>query len=329
MKSPAFQWYAADYLADERVTLLSLEAEGAYVRLLSYCWREGSIPANPALLSAMCKYADVKVIKAALALFTKVGAPSGRLIHKRLEEERGKQEAFREKQIENGKRGGRPRKDLGNPNETQTKGLGFFGETQTEPKKTSTTSTSSTTTSSTSEEINTPSSLRSEVVAPAKVEEVEYSSHTKSTGGPEKLPPEDPGASASHTRGARRPKQPKQEPAHFAAFYDAYPRKENRQAAAAAFARLSEADQLEAIASVKAWFARKADWLGPQGEDYRPHPSTWLNNTRWKELTNPTTPSPQAHAIPRSSTYQNPYGAAARLHTPAPDPVAGWGYPGS
>ncbi|GAB2866168.1 hypothetical protein [Hymenobacter ruber] len=146
IKSPAFQWYPAEYLADERVTLLSLESEAAYVRLLNYCWREGSIPANPALLSAMCKYADVKVIKPALALFIKSPTQPGRLIHKRLEEERSKQEAFRTKQADNGRNGGRPKKAVGKPNETQTKGLGFSGETQTEPKKSSLSSTSSSST---------------------------------------------------------------------------------------------------------------------------------------------------------------------------------------
>lgn len=115
MKSPAFQWYAADYLADERVMLMTLAAEGAYVRLLSLCWREGSIPSNPALLAAMCKQADPKVIKEVLPCFTKVGAPSGRLVHKRLEEERGKQEAYRAKQAEKGAKGGRPRKEDSTP----------------------------------------------------------------------------------------------------------------------------------------------------------------------------------------------------------------------
>ena len=111
MRAPAFQWYAADYLADERVMQLTLASEAAYVRLLNYCWREGSIPANPVLCAPMCKYADAKVIKPALALFMKAPDQPGRLIHKRLEEERAKQEAFRAKQAEYGKKGGRPRKE--------------------------------------------------------------------------------------------------------------------------------------------------------------------------------------------------------------------------
>jgi putative transposase len=42
-KDPAFQFYAADWLADEAVSVMGLEEEGAYIRALCYCWREGSI----------------------------------------------------------------------------------------------------------------------------------------------------------------------------------------------------------------------------------------------------------------------------------------------
>jgi hypothetical protein len=45
-KAPAFQFYAADWLADEAASVMSLEEEGAYIRDLCYCWREGSIPAG-------------------------------------------------------------------------------------------------------------------------------------------------------------------------------------------------------------------------------------------------------------------------------------------
>lgn len=145
MKAPAFQWYAAEYLADERVAQLSLESEAVYVRLLSYCWREGTIPSNPVQCAPLCKYADVKVIKPALTLFMRAPGQPGRLIHKRLEGEREKQQAFKDKQVINGKLGGRPRKPNDNPDESQTKGLGYSGLTQIEPKKRSSTSTSFTT----------------------------------------------------------------------------------------------------------------------------------------------------------------------------------------
>lgn len=142
MRAPAYQMYAAEWLADEQVTLLSIAAEGVYIRLLNFCWREGSIPSNPAHLAPLCKYTDVKIIKEAVALFTKSPSQPGRLIHKRLEEEREKQQSFKDKQVINGKLGGRPRKPNNNPDESQTKGLGYSGLTQTEPKKRSSSSSS-------------------------------------------------------------------------------------------------------------------------------------------------------------------------------------------
>ena len=149
MKAPAFQLYAAEYLADEQVMLMSLEAEGAYVRLLSLCWREGSIPANPLLLAAMCKHADQKVIKEVVPCFTKAGAPSGRLIHKRLEEERGKQEAYRAKQSAKGLMGGRPRKADDKPEESHGKATALpqlnHGLTTVKPVISSSASTSTST----------------------------------------------------------------------------------------------------------------------------------------------------------------------------------------
>jgi uncharacterized protein YdaU (DUF1376 family) len=53
--APAFQFYAAEYLADEHVSIMSVEDEGCYIRLLAYCWREGSIPADPQFQARLCK----------------------------------------------------------------------------------------------------------------------------------------------------------------------------------------------------------------------------------------------------------------------------------
>lgn len=52
---PAFQFYAADYLASSKVQRMSLEAEGAYIRLLAYSWQDGWIPTDLAKLARMCK----------------------------------------------------------------------------------------------------------------------------------------------------------------------------------------------------------------------------------------------------------------------------------
>jgi uncharacterized protein YdaU (DUF1376 family) len=50
-----FPFYAADWLADEDVDLMPLEAQGAYVRLMCHQWREGSIPADAASLARLLK----------------------------------------------------------------------------------------------------------------------------------------------------------------------------------------------------------------------------------------------------------------------------------
>jgi uncharacterized protein YdaU (DUF1376 family) len=104
-KAPAFQFYAADYLADETVGLMTLAEEGAYIRLLSYCWREGSIPADPILLSRLCKGADNQIITVVIKCFKQSVSEPSRMIHERLEKERAKQAAWSEKSREGGKKG--------------------------------------------------------------------------------------------------------------------------------------------------------------------------------------------------------------------------------
>jgi uncharacterized protein YdaU (DUF1376 family) len=130
--SPAFQWYPKDALSSIRLSMLTLEEEGAYRRALDFCWLHGSIPSDPnKLIRLIGKGCTLEVAQAIIPMFEEV---DGQLYHERLEQERTKQKAFREKQAENGKRGGRPKQ---NPTESQNKGLGYFGETQTEAKKSS------------------------------------------------------------------------------------------------------------------------------------------------------------------------------------------------
>jgi uncharacterized protein YdaU (DUF1376 family) len=142
-KAPAFQFYAAEYLADENVQLLTLEQEGIYIRLLAYCWREGSIPADPVKLSRLCKNAPAEALESVVGLF--FPGSDGRLIHGRLEAERRKHEEYRRTQAANGSRGGRPRKRTPYPN--NEKGSGFSNESQSEVKKRSTSALASSTSS--------------------------------------------------------------------------------------------------------------------------------------------------------------------------------------
>jgi len=88
---PAFQFYAGDWLADAKVQAMSLEAEGIYIRLLCYCWREGSIPSDRQAIARLCKGYDGPAIDEVLTHFIKDKNNSGRLINKRLNLERKKQ----------------------------------------------------------------------------------------------------------------------------------------------------------------------------------------------------------------------------------------------
>ena len=102
MKAPAFQFYAADYLASQRVTLLTLEEEGAYIRALLFCWQHGSIPADPEKLARLIgKGASTTLASTVATMFEE---RDGVLVHPRLEEEREKHAEWRRKSAEGGRR---------------------------------------------------------------------------------------------------------------------------------------------------------------------------------------------------------------------------------
>ena len=109
--SPAFQFYAADYLADENVSVMTLEEEGAYWRAIAYCWREGSIPADDGRLSRLLKGATNQTLTVVRNCFNQMATDPTRLIHPRLEIERKKQAEWRSKSSEAGKKSGKSRRD--------------------------------------------------------------------------------------------------------------------------------------------------------------------------------------------------------------------------
>ncbi len=126
-KSPAFQFYPKDFLSDENVRVMSLQECGAYIRLIALCWIEGTLPVDTERLA--------RLVGVPLATFRKIWPAldpcfrahptnSDRLIHPRLEREREKQENFRRRQSDNGRRGGRPKK----PEESHEKAMGFETE---------------------------------------------------------------------------------------------------------------------------------------------------------------------------------------------------------
>jgi uncharacterized protein YdaU (DUF1376 family) len=97
MKSPAFQFYPADYLADAKVQLMTLEEEGAYIRLLCYCWREGHLPNEDVALSRLAKGLPKSRMTRVKACFVTERNNPEFLVHPRLIAERDKQESYRAK----------------------------------------------------------------------------------------------------------------------------------------------------------------------------------------------------------------------------------------
>ena len=105
MKSPAFQFYAADYLASQRVQLLTVEQEGIYIRLLASCWLHGSIPADAEQAARLVgKGALTTLVSTVLTMFQPHPSKAGELVHDRLEREREKQSVWRQKSSEGGKK---------------------------------------------------------------------------------------------------------------------------------------------------------------------------------------------------------------------------------
>ena len=109
-KSPAFQFYASDFLSDENVVLMSNQEVGCYIKLLCFNWKQGSIPNDIDKLSRLC--GESKEIMDAIwenikSCFKENS--SGRLVNPRIERERVKQKRFSENRKKAGKLGAEKR----------------------------------------------------------------------------------------------------------------------------------------------------------------------------------------------------------------------------
>lgn len=110
MKStPAFQFYPADFLADENVALMSLAGRGAYITLICFCWREGSIPEDTVKMGRLCGIDGSAMAQLLGELLPCFELANGRYIHPRLEKERAKQVEYKNERSESGKRGAEKR----------------------------------------------------------------------------------------------------------------------------------------------------------------------------------------------------------------------------
>ncbi len=112
-KAPAYQWYPRDFEADEPVKLMTLEAEGAYRRLLDHQWLHGSIPSEIREIAQLCKNTPVARMKrlwlAIAPCFRSVDGDETRLQNAKLERIRAESEEYRKKQSAKGKAGAQAR----------------------------------------------------------------------------------------------------------------------------------------------------------------------------------------------------------------------------
>jgi len=85
--------------------MLTLEEEGAYIRLLAFCWQHGSIPSDPESVARLIgKGASIALATAVLTMFQPSSDRPDRLNHDRLDKEREKQSEWRRKSSAGGKK---------------------------------------------------------------------------------------------------------------------------------------------------------------------------------------------------------------------------------
>lgn len=109
-KAPAFMFYPKDYTSDEHVQAMSLEQEGAYLRLLLHGWLHRGIPTDLSTLARICRVPRSKMARLwpGVAPCFKEAEP-GRLVNPRQEKERAKQEAHRAERSRSGRKGAESR----------------------------------------------------------------------------------------------------------------------------------------------------------------------------------------------------------------------------
>ena len=94
-KSPAFQFYAKDWLSDANVRSMSFAAKGVYIDLLAIYWNEGGLPASTDRLARLVGMAPAKFRRLWPAIEPCFVRIQEQLSQKRLEDEKSKQEQFR------------------------------------------------------------------------------------------------------------------------------------------------------------------------------------------------------------------------------------------
>jgi len=113
-QSPAFQFYANDWISEPSRMRMSLEEQGAYILLYCHCWRGFRVPLDYEILSKMCNCTIDKIKKMLpkiKPLFKEVKDKDGLvyLVCIQAEEERIEQDLNRKKRQAAGKKGAEAR----------------------------------------------------------------------------------------------------------------------------------------------------------------------------------------------------------------------------
>jgi uncharacterized protein YdaU (DUF1376 family) len=244
--------YAADWLSDEHVLLMTMAQQGAYLRLLCHNWTAGDLPANPRTLARMLALDEesfVSDIWPALERHFEQAAIPDRITNRRLSAIHDLQHATYRRLANSGRKGGKKTQEQRRVNTTLAKpGLSKDASMVAKAKPDTDTDT------------DTESDTRTEL------------------GGGDGLPG-DLILSTQNQHCSTRAERALNQRA-FDAFWKAYPRKQAKKVARQVFARLSPTDDrldtmLSAIEEQKA----TRQWI----EGFIPLPTTWLRQERWTD----------------------------------------------
>jgi uncharacterized protein YdaU (DUF1376 family) len=113
MKKSLFHFYPGEWLESQGVSMLTLEEEGAYLRLLCYCWQHGSIPADPEKIARLIgKGSSTTLATTVASRFQEHSDDPSLLVHAKLQMQRAMQDAWKEKCREGGRKSAEKRKNL-------------------------------------------------------------------------------------------------------------------------------------------------------------------------------------------------------------------------
>lgn len=101
-KAPAFQFYVNDWLSSPKITLMTPAEEGAYIRLLAFCWANDGLPDDDEQLARLSRLGEGWFKGGSTKIRNCFILVDGKLHNKRLIKEKENQIAWREKS----KRGG-------------------------------------------------------------------------------------------------------------------------------------------------------------------------------------------------------------------------------